>query len=464
MVTNIALTDNGAVTNATSGESLTNLFFQIGTMRAAEKESVITEFKKAFDSNSLDALKIMFYSRDARQGQGERKTFRVILKWLGENHTAVINKNIRLIPEFGRWDDIFSLIGTPSEAAAISFIKEELAKKNATLAKWMPRQKSSQKDLANNMMRFLGLTAKEYRKTISAMTNVIESKMCSGGWSNIKFEAVPSVAMKNYRKAFQRHDTERWTKYIEDLVAGKAKVNAATLYPHDIVRTLLSSYDETESTLLEQQWKALPNYMANNNDIILPVCDVSGSMTGTPMDVCTALGLYISERNVGPFHNMFVTFSEHPEMQQLFSKDLKSRARELQSADWGMSTNLDAVFEVILKNAINNSVSKEKMPTKILILSDMQFNAAVVNGSNVSLMNAIRLRYEKSGYDLPKIVFWNLRLLSENFPVKFDEIGTAMVSGFSPSILKAILASKDMTPYNTMKETIDSERYSAVCV
>jgi hypothetical protein len=464
MQTEDALTANGAVAHSTSSNELVDLFFDINAMRARTDAEILSKWYPAFAANQSDALRILFYSRDVRGGQGERRVFRVILRDLAEKHPQAVKSNLHLIPEYGRWDDILTVFGTDVESDALGFIRQALVNdKNALCAKWMPREKSAHKSEAVKIRKAIDVSPKEYRKLLSSLTKVVETQMCSKEWDKIAFSHVPSYAMKNYRKAFARHDESRWNEYLSAVESGDAKVNASTLYPHDLVRPFLGYGSPDQERLLNAQWKALPNYMKDNKEVVLPICDVSGSMSGLPMEVCIALGLYISERNEGVFKDAFITFSNDPKMQYVLGNSLSERVQLLRRADWGMSTNLERTFQVILDKAIIHKVSPDKMPTMVLIMSDMQFNSACGRGGgSVTLMKKIREQYADAGYELPKITFWNLNAALTNTPVKFDTKGTALVSGFSPSILNSLLSGGEVTPYTMMRKVIDSERYSAI--
>ena len=457
-------TENGALTHTTSSNAATDLFFQIGAFRNRDEGGILSAFRSAFADSPLDTMRILFYSRDVRGGQGERRTFRIVIRDLAHNQPEILAKNLHLIPEYGRWDDVLCLLNTPVGEQVVQLIRAALESGDALCAKWMPREKSANRSQARFLMRALGMSPKVYRKTLSRLTQVVETPMCQNEWGSITFEHVPSYAMKNYRKAFARHDEERWQGYMESLVKGETKVNASTLFPHDLTRQAQRSAQD--DALIEQQWKALPNYMEGSVERILPMSDVSGSMTmygGLPMDVSLALGMYISERNEGIFKNAVLTFTDVPQLFVLKGKSIRQRMQQLKS-HVGYNTNIDKAFETLLDRAVKHSVSADKMPTMLLILSDMEFDNSCVRGHSLTAMNAIRQRYQNAGYDLPKIVFWNLAARHSNLPVKYDEMGTALVSGFSPSILKQLLAGKEFSPVAVMRQTINSARYQAVTV
>ena len=464
-------TQNGMATNETSLNECVDLFFTIGAMRGKSKVKLIERFSKSFSENSLLASKILFWTRDVRGGAGERQIFRDILSHLVKLSPSIVLKNLPLISEYGRWDDLFVLFGTKLEDETIDIIKTALFNGNGLCAKWMPRKG----EVANKLRRSFGLTPKEYRKMLVNLTDVVETPMCAKEWEKIDYSKLPSVASSRYQKSFYKNDEKRYDKYVQDLADGKTTVNAGALFPYDVVKSLRFDGDKI---VCQKQWEALPNYMEENTDIILPVVDVSGSMECpvgnnpniTCLDVAVSLGLYISERNEGTFKDSFLTFSSTPQLQYL-KGDLHQRLSQLSRSDWEMSTNIEATFNLILKQAIKHNVPEEKMPTKIIILSDMEFDSAI-NGYwgdpvpewNPTVFQLIQKQYESAGYKIPALIFWNINANGGNFPVKHDDNNTALVSGFSPSILKSILASKEITPLSVMLDTIEGARYQSITV
>lgn len=462
-------TENGMVTNSSSLNNCVDLFFKIGAFRGAEESDVIRAFSLAFNENPISALRIIFWARDIRGGAGERRVFKIIMEYLAKSKKDSIIKNMSLIPEYGRWDDLLVFFGTDVQEEAASLIKEALDLNNGLCAKWMPRKGP----IANELRKFMGLTPKEYRKKLVSATAVVEQNMCSNKWGDINYSQVPSVAAARYQNAFLRRDKVRYHDYIRLLSMPKeerpkgVKINAQAVYPYDIVKSL----NRGNKDVSIEQWKELPNYMDENTEMILPVVDVSGSMSSsvssgsslTCMDVAVSLGLYISERNEGSFQNHFITFSESPSLQKL-SGDLYDRYSQLMESDWGMSTNLESVFDLILNQATKHNLPQSEMPSKVLILSDMEFNECIMDGESLSAMEMIKKKYEDAGYKLPSVIFWNIqsRRGGYNLPVRFDEMGTALISGFSPSILKSILSGSDISPIDIMNQTINSERYEKI--
>lgn len=476
LLTNDSQTENGMTTNSTSLNSCVDLFFKIGALRGEDKKRKISAFSKAFGEDPLTAMKILFWCRDIRGGAGERKTFREILTYLAKNKPETLKKNIGLIPEYGRWDDMLLLIGTRLEKDVLGEIACALEGKDGLCAKWLPRgngKNREKKRWASAIRKYLGLEPKAYRKLLAELSNTVEQLMCSKRFEDINYSHVPSKAMSDYMTAFNRNDSEGFNTYLESLKKGETKINTGAVYPYDITKNL--KYGNSEGAT--EQWKSLPNYMEGSKERILPVVDVSGSMEVpagnnpniTCMDVAISLGLYISERNEGPFKDAFFTFSSSPKLEYL-KGDLVDRYEQLSVADWGGSTNLEATFKVLLKKAVEGNLSEEDMPTTILILSDMEFNSATAQGWgnnsawNPSAQKMIETMYKDAGFNVPKIVYWNIQSRQDNIPVRFNNQGTALVSGFSPAILTALLSGNEFTPYSIMMDVINSERYNKVSI
>jgi hypothetical protein len=465
------LTENGMTTNSTTLNECVNLFFQVGALRGQDKQRLISKFSKAFTEDSLTAMKILFWARDVRGGAGERQIFRDIITWLAETHPTTLKKNVHLISEYGRWDDFLTLVTSKTcWEVALECVRLGLLNEDGLCAKWMPRKGVK----ANIIRKYLGVTPKQYRKLLVRLTNVVETPMCSKDWSSIDYSKLPSLASSRYQRAFLKNDTKRYEEFKLALENGETTVNAGALYPYDVVKSLQFNGDNTVS---QAQWESLPNYMEDSTDRILPIVDVSGSMgcsagnnpNLTCMDVAVSLGLYISERNEGVFKDTFLTFSSNPTLQVL-NGPLVDRLSQLKCADWAMSTDLQKAFKLILNQAVKHNVPVEEMPTKLLILSDMEFNEATssnwdrVSEWNPTAQQMIKGMYEEAGYEMPDIVYWNIQSRNDNCPTRFDETGTALVSGFSPSIMRSILSCKNITPYEVMMETIDSPRYEAITV
>lgn len=476
-----AYTANGAVTNSTSHNFNLDLFFIAGACRNESEQNIINLLVKSYDYDRLTTLKIIFWAGDIRQGAGERRFFKLALKWLSENHPEDIQNNLDLIPEFSRWDVLFELAMT--NEVVFSYILTKLADKNSSgyglLCKWLPRKvnavdkkkivettKNTQTTtikrrkrmlyggIAGKIMNRLGLTPKQYRQLVVAGSKTVEQQMCAKKWNEIDYSQVPSVAMNKYNKAWYRNDKERFEKYLEDVKSGKSKINASVIFPHDIIKNGLDGRRLNEAQVT--QWNNLPNYLGGTLNSMIPVCDVSASMYGLPLQISVALGLYISERNQGAFKDAFITFSGNPQLQYL-KGDINQRLSQLEEADWGNNTNLVAVFELILRKAIETNAPQDIMPKTILVISDMEFDSC----AKLTNYETIKQAYKVSGYECPNIVFWNVNGRANNVPITVNDQGVALISGASPSIIKSVLYN-EIDPITIMNKTLDTERYSII--
>lgn len=473
--TNVAFTENGGRAYATTGSDLLNFFAQGGALRSRNESDVISIFTKAYAEDKLLALKTAFYFRDVRGGQGERKTFRTILKYMANAHAETLSKNLHLVPFYGRWDDLYAVFGTKLEAQAAELIKTRFnedmqAEHPSLLGKWLASENASSfqtRELARKTMKHLGLTPRQYRKALSGLRKkirIVETLMSSKQWSEIDYSKLPSQASLKYRQAFFRNDLERYQSFLASLAKGETKVNAKTLYPYEIARQV-GSYHSAQDDVLNALWEALPDYFDSKTENSLAVVDVSGSMIGTPMDVAVSLGLYTAERNKGLFHNHFITFSRNPQLVEVKGSTFCEKIRNIKQADWNMNTNISRVFRLILNTAKENQLPQEEMPKRLYIISDMEFDAATRN-SNTSktVFETLRQEYVDAGYEMPQLVFWNVDARNEQFPMKMDDRGVMFVSGCSPSIFTNLLKGEFMSPFDLMLDVIGSERYSSITV
>lgn len=447
-----ARTNNGAITNFSSMDANVDLFFLAGASRNSD---IIPTFSKAYAENPELALRIALWTRDVREGAGERDTFRQILSYVAEKNPKHLGQLVIKIPEIGRWDDMLQFLEGGYALGVADFIFKALSKGDGLCAKWMPRKGP----IAGKLRKLLGLTPKAYRKLIVGLSNTVEQKVCAKKWSEIEYGKLPSLAARKYQKTFYAHDEERYKAYIEGLDKGTEKINAGAIFPHDVI----SGMRKGIKAVGEAQWNALPDFLEGSKENILPVVDVSGSMdtsiggNTTAMDVSLALGLYISERSRGIFRDSFITFSRDPKLETL-KGSLSDRLMQLERAHWDMNTDFEKVFRVILKQAKLFKVPQSEMPTKLLVLSDMEFDEA--SRGNISNHDSIKQMYEDAGYEIPKIVYWNLNGRRGNTPVTVGENDTALVSGFSPSILKSILGGRDFNPVQIMLDTVMKDRYN----
>jgi hypothetical protein len=440
------------------------LFGVIGSARGSD---ISKQFVASMTENLDLTIRMLLWARDIRGGAGERATFRNLLAALESTDPTLAGKLMHKVPELGRWDDLFTYKDPLNRRKAFAFIREALANQDGLCAKWMPRKGP----VAVELTKFLELTPKQYRKLIVGLTNVVESKMCAKEWEAINFSHVPSVASARYQKAFGRNAKEAYSAYIAELKKPveqrdpKVKINAGAVYPYDVVKSVVKG----NAAVADEQWKALPNYIGDAK--IMPMVDVSGSM-GTlhysggsalqPIDIAVSLGLYCADKNTGDFKDLFLTFSGKPKMEHL-KGTLSQKMTQMSRANWEMNTNLHAAFDEILKIAVKGNVAESDMPQMLLILSDMQFDSCTKYDD--SAMQMIKRKYNDAGYNVPKIVFWNVSMYGKadgNTPVRFDERGTAHISGFSPAIMKSVLANdlEDYTPYNVMVKALNVERYN----
>ena len=485
MNTNTKFTENGARAYTTQGNALTDLFAQIGALRPRTEQEVARKYAEAFSVNPLLATKMLFYAGNVRGGLGERRTFRTCLRWLAENHPSIVIKNAALIPHFNRWDSMFVLVGTAAEKEMWKVIADQLNSDMAAvaaskttrkpqpislLAKWMPTETASAKDtrdLAFHAMRNLGLTPRAYRKVLTALRKhlkVVEATMSAREWQAIQYAQVPSYAMKNYRKAFAKHDPDGFAAYKTSLVKGETKVNASTLFPYDLVAQYsCGGYDGRncrEDTIVEAQWKALPNYVSGENNILI-MADVSGSMYGRPMDTSVGLATYFAQRNKGAYRNLYMSFTNDPHFIELKEgATLADCVRRLYSTDVGYNTNLEKAFDYILRHAIANGVSNEEMPTALVVVSDMEIDR-YMRQNRMDFVDAMKTKFARYGYDLPTLICYNVEARNDTFLSKGD--GVLYVSGQSASTFRELCGSlAGKTSWDLMLETLNNKMYDCV--
>ena len=459
-------TTNGMKARKSTANSCVDLFYNIGASRG---KNIVPAFTSAFVENTDIALRIALWARDVRGGAGERELFRQILTHLEKTSPVDAERIMAKVPELGRWDDLFVFESKDLKAKAFTMLGDALRQENGLAAKWTPRKGK----LAREIREFFGMTPKQYRKSLVALTKVVETQMCANDWDNINYSHVPSLAHARYKKAFGRHGTT-YAEYINKLVNGDSdvKINAGAVYPYDVLKGRIHSYgrtkfNATELAAIQAQWDALPNYVGDRN--VLPLVDVSGSMTCnagrnsnlTCLEVAVSLGLYFADKNKGKFKDCFLTFSSSPQLLNL-KGNINQKIDQMVTSEWAMSTNLHAAFEKILNTSVSNNVPQAEMPETLIIFSDMQFNQCIQFDD--SAIQMIERKYTEAGYTMPKVVFWNLNAQYGNSPVKFDKRGTALVSGFSPTIAASLLTADvdNFTPEAIMLKTIMKDRYDLV--
>lgn len=479
---NQTTTENGAFAYKSTQSSVLDLFSQGGAYRNRTDNEVAQLFSKAFAENPLLAMKTLFYLRDVKGGQGERRFFRLALKQLASNNPQALSKNIHLVPEFGRWDDLWVLLedkNLRSDVAKLverQLVKDKKSENPSLLAKWMPSENASSpttKKYARILREHYDVTPKQYRKLLSELRkkiSLVETKLTEKSYDEIEYDKLPSKAGMIYRNAFLRNDEERYRGFLEQLSKGEKKINSGTLYPYEIVEKAMNtgygyygSIGREEIQLLDGMWNNLPDFIGDREENSIAVVDVSGSMSGQPMQVAISIGLYLAERNKGHFHNHFLTFSESPQLVTVQGTNIVEKVQNMKRSNWGYSTNIEATFNQILSVAVKNNLSSEEMIDKLYIISDMQFNRAD-RGADVHLFKHMEKRFESYGYKLPSLVFWNVDARNDNTPFTQNDFGVQLVSGFSPSIFKTLMSGEVTTPYDLMLEVINSERYAEVTV
>lgn len=480
---NYTSTENGAVALKSTYSSLVDLFGQIGAFRTRSNQDIESAFSKAFAEDKLLATKIAFYARNIRSGLGERRTARIIFKFLANLYPEIVKKNIQFISVFGRYDDLYEFVGTEIESTMWNLIKEQWTldlqdmkqnKSISLLSKWLKSCNTSSKEsikLGKLTAKQLGLTETQYRKTLSSLRkylNVVETKMSTNQWNDINYSDIPSKAMNIYRNAFKKHDEEGFNVYIEKVSKGEEKINASTLFPYDILEKMglrenyhddYFSFDNYDK-VLEEQWKALPNYIEGENNVLI-MADTSGSMSGRP--ICTSIGLaiYFTERNHGVFKNVFMTFSSKPSLIHLKGDTLYEKIKCIPAiVD---NTDLQAAFELILQTAIKNKLTVEDMPKSLVIISDMQFDEQTDN-AEMTWHDSMVNMFSQHGYEMPNIIYWNVESRKDSFQVTSEYKGVQLASGQSPSIFKSILNNIGKTPYEAMVDTLNDSVYDCITV
>lgn len=499
---NSTTTTNGMSACRSTLSALLDLFTGGASLRKTPA-AVPQAVRAAYLEDKLGTLRCLFYLRDIRGngGQGEREVFRAGIRTVAELDTELFLRSgiIRHIPDYGRWDDLFALFGVSAglDSAIVSLVAEQLKADQTALAeqgrkaaisllaKWMPSCNTSSaatRALAKRLYRALGLTEKQYRQTLVALRrqiDVLETRLTRRDYT-FSYNAVPSNAGVKYRKAFMRNDETRYRAYVESLhkalvvdncvvedMVEEPKVNVRALYPYDIMNKCRAASGELELLQLDNMWRSLPDYFGEAAGANwLAVVDTSGSMTwgGTPypIDVAMSLGLYVAERNTGIFKDKLITFSAKPSLVEVDPTwPLHQKVEYMLNLPWGMNTNLEAVFDLVLRSAVQAHLPAEQMPRCIIIISDMQFDSCVYGAGNPTAYQMIAQRYAAAGYTIPRLVFWNVAQRNYgNVPVTRDAQGTTLIGGCKPGMFEQILSGK--TPEHFMLSILNSARYQPI--
>lgn len=489
---NVSTTENGAIGYKTTGKALLDCNFMLSSMRNMKPDEIWTHFLLAYNENPVLAVIWLFFARDIRGGCGERRTFRVIFeRFCNENPDAAI-RLLHLIPFYGRWDDVvevvFGHVPCKVRDEAIELLRMQIqsdilmANTNqpvSLLGKWMCSLNTSSKETrrrAEFLRNAFGWTPRQYRKNLSGLRRhikVVEQQMSANQWSEIDYEGVPSRAAMNYRDAFSRHDGDRYEEYLSNVKEGKAKIHSGVLFPYDIVHAYRGKWDADPT--LEEQWKALPNKVPENGSTLV-VVDGSGSMgslvgnTGVSChDVARSLGIYFSEKLTGPYKDSFITFSANPKYVHFHDGlTLAAKLQIMRHHDECSNTNIEKTFDLILDTAVKNHLAQDELPSNILIVSDMEFDEATDDRwdwsaprVDAALFDVIAKRWDAHGYKLPRLVFWNVCSRTGTIPVTVNDLGVALVSGFSPNIADMVM-SGELDPYKCLVDKLLSGRYLQV--
>ncbi len=504
---NKSVTENGAVGYKTTTHPLLDLNFKVSSLRARDEEYITAEFIKAFMEDRIHAVKWLFFLRDIWEGLGERRTFRVCLNYLAVSQPQIALAVMKLVPEYGRYDDLLVYLDTPLRKEVCKFIKAQLeadeqamqeGKSISLLAKWLPSVNTSSKisrEQAAVLVKGMGYSAKEYRKLLAklrAYGNVLETKLSAREWETVDYEAVPAKANLLYENAFYKHDKERRVEYLKKVLMGEGKLNATGLMPYEIVHKIIRDRAGyffrplKENVLAELMWEVITKQGFQNDwglqDCIV-VADGSGSMYSrvsggssiTAIEVCNSLAIYFAEQLQGVFRNKAITFSRTPQFIDLEKgKSLKDKLEIMLAHNEVANTNIKAVFDMLLDMAVSNQVPQEQLPKQVLVLSDMEFDSATGReydwrtgewvGSPVTkaLFEQIAEEYKAAGYTMPRLIFWNLCGRSDTLPMVDNESGLCLLSGFSQHAAKVAAQKEIKDPYECLLQVLDAPRYQRV--
>ena len=484
---NRTYTENGAATLVSTYSDCLDLFATVGALRKASEQEILNRFIRAYTEDPDKAMKIIFFARDIRGGLGERRVFRTVMTYLAAHEPASVKKNIEYFGEYGRYDDLLSLMGTPCEKDMLAYVAKQFAKdvealrageSVSLLAKWLPSVNASNAEtvvMAKKIARSMKMTDRDYRKAVvelRAKIRIIENNLREKDYS-FDYSKQPSKAMFKYRAAFMRNDSERYGEFINKVSKGEAKLNAKTVMPYELVdpfltggwwsgRSFMRDISAEEKNVLNATWESLPDFGGDQNAIA--VVDTSGSMycssNPRPASVALSLGLYFAERNKGLFHNHFIEFSHDAKLIEIKGETFADRLRYIASFNEIADTNIESVFDLILRAAVKNHLPQSELPETLYLISDMEFNSCVRNAGATNFENA-KKKYAARGYKLPNVVFWNVQSRNRQQPVTMNEQGVALVSGCTPRLF-SMVASGNIDPYSFMMEVVGSERYEKI--
>ncbi len=472
---NKTYTENGSVTYRSTGRDCLDLFATIGALRRESEQEITARFLRAYAEDPDLAMKILFYGRDVRGGLGERRVFRILLRWLAVSKPESVVRNLPYVAEYGRWDDVLVLLDTPCRAEALALLKQQFDADLAALSsdgdvsllgKWLPSVNASNDETiraAKQIANAFGLSDRDYRKTLTklrAQIRILENNLRERDYT-FDYSKQPSKAMFKYRKAFLRNDAERYGAFMQRVSTGEVKLNTGALYPYEIIEKAYHC-DDAERLSLDATWRALADYTQDENALV--VADGSGSMYwgGKPMPAAVAqsLAIYFAEHNRGAFRNHFITFSMNPRLVEIKGRDIVDKARYCETFNECANTNIQKVFELVLNAAVRNRVPQKDLPSTLYIISDMEFDSCAAGASLTNFEYAAKL-FRQAGYRLPNVVFWNVSSRNQQQPVTMNEQGVALVSGCSPRIFSMVMEGS-LDPFTFMLSVIDTERYAPI--
>ena len=472
---NKTYTENGSVTYRSTGRDCLDLFATIGALRRESEQEITARFLRAYAEDPDLAMKILYYGRDVRGGLGERRVFRILLRWLAVSKPESVVRNLPYVAEYGRWDDVLVLLDTPCRAEALALLKQQFDADLAALSsdgdvsllgKWLPSVNASNDETiraAKQIANAFGLSDRDYRKTLTklrAQIRILENNLRKRDYT-FDYSKQPSKAMFKYRKAFLRNDAERYGAFMQRVSTGEVKLNTGALYPYEIIEKAFHC-DDAERLSLDATWRALADYTQDENALV--VADGSGSMYwgGKPMPAAVAqsLAIYFAEHNRGAFRNHFITFSMNPRLVEIKGRDIVDKARYCETFNECANTNIQKVFELVLNAAVRNRVPQKDLPSTLYIISDMEFDSCAAGTSLSNFEYAAKL-FRQAGYRLPNVVFWNVSSRNQQQPVTMNEQGVALVSGCSPRIFSMVMEGS-LDPFTFMLSVIDTERYAPI--
>jgi len=486
--TTITTTENGAIAFTTTQSQCLDFFFKL--IRKTSKEDVCKLFYDAWLDDPLSAVKILLHCRDCRGGKGERLIVYYCLTWLRRHKPITYLRNLPTFLNVGYYQDLLNMVkeaeqdeqptmGT-HDMIELELFADQLRKDETNLtnksgpislaAKWAPTEchaDDREYEFASRLAKLLFPDVKKhhalkaYRQMLTKLRNhlkIVESQMAHNQWSEIEYSTVPAKSHHLHTSAFKKHDPERYNQYLLDLKSNIVTIKSTGLQPHELTKPFMSLKFPENSKTLQAQWDDMIQKLSETGklDNVLPLCDVSSSMNGEPLDVCIALGLMVSELVTGPFKNMVMTFETNPKLIKIKGTKLGDRVRELKHASWNGSTNLSAAFDQILNHALLMNCTQEQLPKVLIIFSDMQFDQACPDTNrNPTVYELAKEKFEAEGYKLPSVIFWNLRDTKKSFPITMNENGVALLSGYSGQLLKSIMEDiENITPMKMLHQIL----------